>query len=99
METASIVIEVKTVCSGNMVNSNIVLQIPKEAAQVINDAWHSKELPQRDAIVAHNLLGNQLAHCVLEIGDRMVGGVVNMRKVNSDDDRYFQIEKYENEND
>lgn len=99
METASIIIEVGTVCSGNMVKNKIVLKIPKEAAQVINDAWHSNELPRREAIVAHNLLGNQLAHCDLVIGDRIAGGVVNMRKVNSDDDKYFQIEKYEDEND
>lgn len=99
METASIIIEVGTVCSGNMVKNKIVLKIPKEAAQVINDAWHSNKLPRRAAIVAHNLLGNQLAHCDLVIGDRIAGGVVNMRKVNSDDDKYFQIEKYEDEND
>lgn len=97
METASIVIEIRTVCSGNRVKNKIVLQIPKVAAQVINDAWHSKELPQRGAIIAHNLLGNQLAHCDLVIDDRIAGSVVNIRKVNSDEERYFEIEEYEND--
>lgn len=47
METASIDIEIGTVCNGKMMKNKVTLQIPREAAIIISKAWQSKELPQR----------------------------------------------------
>lgn len=95
MDTASIVIEIATIFNGNMTKNKITLQIPREAAMIISKAWQSEELSQRNAIVAHNLLGNQIAHCDLLIDNGIAGGMVNMVKENSDDDKYFQLKEYE----
>lgn len=92
METASIVIEVGTICNGKMVRNTVVLQIPRKAAVIISKAWQTEDLPQRNAIVAHNLLGNQVAHCDLVIDNEIAGGMGNMAKVNCDNKRFFKIE-------
>ena len=95
METSSIIVEIGTIYNGNIVKNKVTLQIPREAAMIISDALHNEELPQREAIVAHNLLGNQLAHCDLVIDNGIAGGMLNMVRENSDEDRYFAIEENE----
>ena len=95
METASIDIEVGTVCKGKMTKNKVTLQIPREAAIIISNAWQSKELPQREAIVAHNLLGNQIAHCDLVIDNGIAGGMLNMVKEDTDFQRCFRITEYD----
>ena len=55
MEIASIIVEIGTVCNGNIVKNKVTLQIPRKAATIISEAWNTNELPQREAIVAHNL--------------------------------------------
>ena len=97
METASIIVEIGTVCNGNIVNNEVTLQIPREAAVIISEAWNSDELPQREAIVAHNFLGNQFAHCDLVIDNGIGGGMLNMVKEDTDDEKYFSVEEYEKE--
>lgn len=97
METASIIVEIGTICNGNIVKNKVKLQIPREAAVIISEAWHNDELPQREAIVARDLLGNQFAHCDLVIDNGIAGGILNMVKENSDEERYFAIEEYEEE--
>ena len=91
MKTASIVIEVGTICDGKTVRNTVVLQIPREAAVIISKAWQT-ELPQRNAIIAHNLLGNQVAHCDLVIDNGIAGGMANMSKESCDNKRFFKIE-------
>lgn len=56
MKTALISVEVVTIHNGKMVKNIIKLQIPQEAAEIINKAWHTEELPQRKVITANNLL-------------------------------------------
>ena len=97
METASIIVEIGTVCNGNVVKNKVTLQIQRKAATIISEAWNTNELPQREAIVAHNLLGNQFAHCDLVIDDGIAGGMLNMVKENTDDEKYFSVEEYEKE--
>ena len=97
MKIASITIEIGTICNGNIVKNKVTLQIPREAATIISEAWNTDELPQREAIVAHNLLGNQFAHCNLVIDDGIAGGMLNMVKENTDDEKYFSVEEYEKE--
>lgn len=97
METALIIVEIGTVCNGNVVKNKVTLQIPRKAATIISEAWNTNELPQREAIVAHNLLGNQFAHCDLVIDDGIAGGMLNMVKENTDDEKYFSVEEYEKE--
>lgn len=97
METASIIVEIGTICNGNVVKNKVTLQIPIKAATIISEAWNSNELPQREAIVAHNLLGNQFAHCDLVIDNGIAGGMLNMVKENTDDEKYFSVEEYEKE--
>lgn len=97
METASIIVEIGTICNGNVVKNKVTLQIPRKAATIISEAWNTNELPQREAIVAHNLLGNQFAHCDLVIDDGIAGGMLNMVKENTDDEKYFSVEEYEKE--
>lgn len=92
MKTASIVIEVVTICNGKTVRNTVVLQIPRKAAVIISKAWQTEELPQRNAIVAHGLLSNQVAHCDLVIDNGIAGGMTNMAKVNCDNKRFFKIE-------
>lgn len=92
MKTASIVIEVVTICNGKTVRNTVVSQIPREAAVIISKAWQTEKLPQRNAIVAHGLLGNQVAHCDLVIDNGIAGGMVNMAKENCDNKRFFKIE-------
>ena len=95
MKTALISVEVVTIHNGKMIKNIINLQIPQEAAEIINKAWHTEELPQRKVITANNLLGNPIAHCDLAIGNEVVAGMCNMVRENSDEDRYFAIEDYE----
>nr|DAQ40751.1 MAG TPA: hypothetical protein [Caudoviricetes sp.] len=95
METASIVIEIATVCNGNITKNKVTLQIPREAAIMISKAWQSEELPQRNAIVAHNLLCNQIAHCDLVIDNGVAGGMLNMVKEDTDFQRCFRIVEYD----
>lgn len=97
METASIIVEIGTICNGNVVKNKVTLQIPIKAATIISEAWNTNELPQREAIVAHNLLGNQFAHCDLVIDNGIAGGMLNMVKENTDDEKYFSAEEYEEE--
>lgn len=97
METASIIVEIGTICNGNVVKNKVTLQIPRKAATIISEAWNTNELPQREAIVAHNLLGNQFAHCDLVIDNGIAGGMLNMVKENTDDEKYFSAEEYEEE--
>lgn len=97
MKTASIIVEIGTFSHGNMVKNKVKLQIPREAAVIISEAWNNDELPQREAIVAHNLLGNQFAHCDLVIDNGIGGGMLNMVKENTDDEKYFSVEEYEKE--
>ena len=97
METASIIVEIGTICNGNIVKNKVTLQIPREAAVIISEAWNNDELPQREAIVAHNLLGNQFAHCDLVIDNGIGGGMLNMVKENTDHEKYFSVEEYEEE--
>ncbi len=78
-----------------MVKNKVKLQIPREAAVIINEAWNSNELPEREAIVARDLLGNQFAHCALVIDNGIAGGMLNMVKENTDDEKYFSVEEYE----
>lgn len=99
MKTALIRVEIGTVNNGKLVRNEVTLEIPQEAADIINKAWHTGELPQRDAIIAHNLLGNQIAHCDLIIRNEIAAGMCNMAKENSDDERYFSIAEYEEEED
>ena len=95
METASIDIEIGTVYKGKMTKNKVTLQIPREAAIIISRAWQSKELPQREAIVAHNLLCNQFAHCDLVIDNVISGGMLNMVQEDTDLHKYFRIEVYD----
>lgn len=95
MKIASITIEIGTFCNGNIVKNKVTLQIPREAATIISEAWNTNELPQREAIVAHDLLGNQFAHCDLVIDNGIAGGMLNMVKENTDDEKYFSVEEYE----
>lgn len=97
MKIASITVEIGTIYNGNIVKNKVTLQIPREAATIISEAWNTDELPQREAIVAHNLLGNQFAHCDLVIDDGIAGGMLNMVKENTDDEKYFSVEEYEKE--
>lgn len=97
METASIIVEIGTICNGNVVKNKVMLQIPRKAATIISEAWNTNELPQREAIVAHNLLGNQFAHCDLVIDNGIGGGMLNMVKENTDDEKFFSVEEYEKE--
>lgn len=97
MKTALISVEVVTIHNGKMIKNIINLQIPQEAAEIINKAWHTEELPQRKVITANNLLGNQIAHCDLAIGNEVVAGMCNMVKENTDDEKYFSVEEYEKE--
>ena len=97
MKTASIIVEIGTICNGNIVKNKVTLQIPREAAVIISEAWNNDELPQREAIVAHNLLGNQFAHCDLVIDNGIGGGMLNMVKENTDNEKYFSTEEYEEE--
>ena len=97
MKTASIIVEIGTICNGNVVKNKVTLQMPREAAVIISEAWHNDELPQREAIVAHNLLGNQFAHCDLVIDNGIAGGMLNMVKENTDHEKYFSVEEYEDE--
>lgn len=97
METASIIVEIGTICNGNVVKNKVTLQIPRKAATIISEAWNTNELPQREAIVAHNLLGNQFAHCDLVIDNGIGGGMLNMVKENTDDEKCFSVEEYEKE--
>lgn len=97
MKTASIRIEIGTINNGKLVRNEVTLEIPEEAAEIINNAWHTEELPQRYAIVAHNLLGNQIAHCDLIIGNKVAAGMCNMARENSDEERYFKIEEIDEE--
>lgn len=97
METASIIVEIGTICNGNVVKNKVTLQIPRKAATIISEAWNTNELPQREAIVAHNLLGNQFAHCDLVIDNGIGGGMLNMVKENTDNEKYFSVEEYEKE--
>lgn len=99
MKTALIRIEIGTVNNGKLVRNEVTLEIPQEAADIINKAWHTEELPQRNAIIAHNLLGNQIAHCDLIIRNEIAAGMYNMAKEDSDDERYFSIAEYEDEED
>lgn len=92
MKTASIVIEVVTICNGKTVRNTVVSQIPREAAVIISKAWQTEKLPQRNAIVAHGLLCNQVAHCDLVIDNGIAGGMGNMTKENCDNKRFFKIE-------
>jgi hypothetical protein len=92
MKTASIVIEVGTIYNGKTVRNTVVLQIPRGAAVIISKAWQTEKLPQRNAIVAHGLLSNQVAHCDLVIDNGIAGGMTNMAKVNCDNKRFFKIE-------
>lgn len=92
MKTASIVIEVGTICDGKTVRNTVVLQIPRKAAVIISKAWQTEELPQRNAIVAHGLLCNQVAHCDLVIDNGIAGGMANMAKENCDNKRFLKIE-------
>lgn len=92
METASIVIEVVTFCNGKTVRNKVVLQIPREAAVIISEDWQTVAFPQRNAIVAHGLLGNQIAHCDLVIDNGIAGGMANMKKENCDNKRFLKIE-------
>lgn len=96
MKIASITIEIGTIYNGNIVKNKVTLQIPREAATIISEAWNTDGLPQREAIVAHNLLGNQFAHCDLVIDNGIAGGMLNMVKENTDDEKYFSVEEYEN---
>lgn len=95
MKIASITIEIGTIYNGNIVKNKVTLQIPREAATIISEAWNTDGLPQREAIVAHNLLGNQFAHCDLVIDNGIAGGMLNMVKENTDDEKYFSVEEYE----
>lgn len=97
MKIASITIEIGTIYNGNIVKNKVTLQIPREAATIISEAWNTDGLPQREAIVAHNLLGNQFAHCDLVIDNGIAGGMLNMVKENTDDEKYFSVEEYEKE--
>lgn len=97
MKTASIIVEIGTICNGNIVKNKVALQIPREAAVIISEAWNNDELPQREAIVAHNLLGNQFAHCDLVIDNGIAGGMLNMVKENTDHEKYFSAKEYEEE--
>lgn len=97
MGTASIIVEIGTICKGNIVKNKVTLQIPREAAVIISEAWNNDELPQREAIVAHNLLGNQFAHCDLVIDNGIAGGMLNMVKENTDHEKYFSAKEYEEE--
>lgn len=97
MKIASITVEIGTIYNGNIVKNKVTLQIPREAATIISEAWNTDGLPQREAIVAHNLLGNQFAHCDLVIDDGIAGGMLNMVKENTDDEKYFSVEEYEKE--
>jgi hypothetical protein len=97
MKIASITVEIGTIYNGNIVKNKVTLQIPREAATIISEAWNTDGLPQREAIVAHNLLGNQFAHCDLVIDNGIAGGMLNMVKENTDDEKYFSVEEYEKE--
>ena len=97
MKIASITVEIGTIYNGNIVKNKVTLQIPREAATIISEAWNTDGLPQREAIVAHNLLGNQFAHCDLVIDNGIAGGLLNMGKENTDDEKYFSVEEYEKE--
>lgn len=97
MKIASITIEIGTIYNGNIVKNKVTLLIPREAATIISEAWNTDGLPQREAIVAHNLLGNQFAHCDLVIDNGIAGGMLNMVKENTDDEKYFSVEEYEKE--
>ena len=94
MKTASIIVEIGTICNGNIVKNVVTLQIPREAAVIISAAWHKDELAQREALVAHNFLGNQFAHCDLVIDNGISGGMLNMVKENTDHEKYFSVEEY-----
>lgn len=97
MKIASITVEIGTIYNGNIVKNKVTLQIPREAATIISEAWNTDGLPQREAIVAHNLLGNQFAHCDLVIDNGIAGGMLNMVKENTDDEKYLSVEEYEKE--
>ena len=97
MATASIIVEIGTICNGNIVKNKVTLQIPREAAVIISEAWNNDELPPREAIVAHNLLGNQCGHCALVIDNGIRAGMLNMVKEDTDREKYFTAEEYEEE--
>lgn len=97
METAFIDVEIVTIHKGKMVKNTVLLQIPQQAAEIINNAWHTEELPQREAITAHGLVGNQIASCNLIIEDNVTAGMLNMTRVSSHEDEFLFLGNVDNE--
>lgn len=82
---AQINIELATIDCGQLVKNKISIEIPLDAAEIIYNAWHSEKMPQHEAIVAHNLTDNQVANCELVIAGQVMGGMLNMVSVDTDD--------------
>lgn len=99
METAQIIVKIGTINHGRLINNVITLDIPKEAANLINTAWHTEDLPQRYAINAHNLLGNQIGFCDLVINGKVTAGMQHMIGENSDNEHFFEYRNYEDTED
>ena len=80
---AQINIELVTIDCGKLVKNKVSIEIPLEAAQIICNAWHSDKMPQHEAIVAHNLMDNQVANCELVVAEQ-VDGMLSMPSVDTD---------------
>lgn len=81
---AQINVELATIYCGKLVKNKVSMEIPLEAAEIIYNAWHSDKMPQHEAIVAHNLMDNQVANCELVVSGQVMAGMLNMASVDTD---------------
>lgn len=81
---AKINVELVTIDCGKLVKNKVILEIPADAAKIIYEAWQSDKMPQHEAIIAHNLMDNQVANCELVVADAVVAGMQNMATVDTD---------------
>lgn len=89
MKEAKIKVTVQTYFEDHTYRNNTVeLTIPVEAAKIISDAWAGEEMPQREAIKAMYLAKNQLAHAVLTIDGRDMGGMRYMDSQEKQEDTF-----------
>lgn len=81
---AQINIELVTIDCGKLVKNKVSIEIPLEAAEIIYNAWHTDKMPQHEAILAHNLMDNQVANCELVVAGQVMGGMLSMASVDTD---------------
>lgn len=90
MDTTMIKVEFVTVYCNKIIKSNVSVKIPREAALIIQRAWHG-EMPQHQAIVAHHLAANQVANCELILDSKLVGGISGMIAEDTEESIFLEI--------